>query len=106
VRRIYLEIDRLSVDAFVASSYARRFCLYLSPHFGKVVPFSTRDMMELCPFLLPRNAGWSMWNMDLVFSWFVVSLAWYVDELENQGASSDDATPSRQEVSADYIFED
>jgi hypothetical protein len=106
VRRVYLEIDRLSVDAFVASSYARSLCLNLPPYFGKIVEFPTRNVIKLCPFLLPCDASRSMWDMNLVFPWPVVSFAGYIDELENQGASSNDATSSGQEVSADYVFQD
>lgn len=81
MRRINFEIDRLSVDAFVASSYARSLCLDFSPHLREVIPFPPRNMIKLSPFLLSCNAGWSVWDMDFVVSRLVVSVAWYVDEL-------------------------
>lgn len=106
VRRVDLEIDGLSIDAFVASSNARSLCLNFSPHVVEIIPFPSGNMVELCPFLLSCNASWSMWNMNFVVSRSVVSVAWYVDELENQGASGNNATSSRQEISAYNVLED
>lgn len=106
MRRVDLEIDRLPIDAFVASSNARSLCLNFSPHVVEVIPFPTRNMIELCPFLLSSNASWSMWNMNFVVSRAVVSVARYVDELENQGASGNNATSSRQKISAYDVLED
>jgi len=62
-------------------------------------------MMELCPFLLPRNACRSMWYVYFIPIWPVFSLAGNIDELQYQRSSRDDAAASREKISTDDVLE-
>jgi hypothetical protein len=103
MRRVNLEVDRLPIDAFIAASYARRLCLDFAFYFLKVVPSPTRNMMELGPFLLRRNARRCVWNLG--FSLLVI-VAWNIDELKDEWPSSHDAAASWQKISTNNILED
>jgi hypothetical protein len=81
MRRVYLEVDRLSVDALVASCDTRSLCFNLPLHLCEVIPTPSWHMVKLCPFLLARDAGWRVRHMDFVGGRFVVSFAGNVDEL-------------------------
>ena len=61
-------------------------------------------MMEFCPLLLSCNTCGSVWDMDLIVARFV-AFAWKVDELQDKWTTSDDATSSRQEISANDVFQ-
>jgi hypothetical protein len=105
MRRIYLEVDRLPVDALVAPCYARSFGFDFPFDLGEVIPSSSWNMVKLCPFLLTGNAGWSVRHVYFVGGGFVVPFAGDVDELQNQWPPCDYATPPGEEVSADDVLE-
>jgi len=81
VGRVDLEVDRLSVDTLVATSYPACLAFYLPLYILKVVPFPSGNVIEFRPFLLTCYTGWSMWDVDFVVAGFVVSIAWEVDKL-------------------------
>lgn len=95
MRRVYLEIDWLPVDAFIASCYTRSLGFNLPLHLGEVIPFATVYMMELSPFLLTGDAGRGVRHVYFIVGGLVVPFARYVDELKNQGSSCNYAAPSR-----------
>jgi len=95
----------LPVDAFVATSDATGLVLDLALDLRKVIPPSTRDVIELSPFVLTCDASRRVWYMYLVILRLVVSAAGYVDELKYQGPPCDDSTASREEITADNVFE-
>lgn len=56
MRRIDLQVDRLTVDTLVAASYASRLVLDLSLDVAEVGKPPVRNVMELSP-LVPRSRG-------------------------------------------------
>jgi len=80
MRRVYLEVYGLSIDAFVVARYTRSLRLNFSLNLSKVPPSPTWDMMKFGPFVLGGNACGGMW-----YSFFAVGTAlwWYVDELQD-----------------------
>jgi len=105
MRRVYLQVDRLSIDALVVSCYPGSLCLDLPFYLGKVIKSPPGYMMELSPFLLSSYTSGSMWDVDFIIGGLVVSLAGKIYELKNERSSSDDAASSRKEISADDVLE-
>lgn len=105
VGRVDLQVDWLSVDALIVSSYPRGFILNLPLHLLKVSVLLAGSMMEFGPFRLLSYRGSSMWNMDLVSLWRIL-LARDVDELQDKWSPRNNAASSRQKVSADDVLED
>jgi hypothetical protein len=103
--RVDLEIDRLAIDALVVSCYPRGLVLDLLLYLLEIVEFASGLMMKLSPFILASNTRWSMRNMDLVVSRTVLAITGDVDELEDQGAASDDAAATREKVPTDDVLE-
>jgi hypothetical protein len=81
MRRVYLEINWLPVDAFVASRYSRSLGLDFSLHLGEVIPPPAWNVMKFRPLFLSRDACWCVWHMDFIATRLVVSLAGEIDEL-------------------------
>ena len=105
VRRVDLEVDGLSVDAFVVASNSRRLILDLALHLLEVVESSTGYVIELAPFVLSGYRCGSMRHVDFIVARFVFAVGGYVDELQDERSSSDNAGASREEVAADDVFE-
>lgn len=103
MRRVDFEVDGLPVDALVGSRDPRGFILDLSLHVGEVVEPPVWNVMELGPLRAPRCVGGSVGVVDGLWSILIVG---DVDELKNQRPAGDDAASSRQEVSADNVFQD
>jgi hypothetical protein len=103
MRRVDFEVDGLPVDALVGSRDPRGFILDLSLHVGEVVEPPVWNVMELGPLRAPRYVGGSVGVVDGLWSILIVG---DVDELKNQRPAGDDAASSRQEVSADNVFQD
>lgn len=101
---IDLEVDRLSVYAFVVARYSGGFVLNFSLYISEVVVSATQQMMELCPFVLSGNTRWRMRNMNFIAIGLVRAFAGNVDELENQRSASYNSTAPWQKVSADNVF--
>lgn len=57
MRRVDLEVDRLSVDALVVAGNPRGFVLDFALHVGEVAESTVWDMMELGPFRSPSLGG-------------------------------------------------
>lgn len=57
VRGVDLEVDGLSVDAFVVTGDSGRLVLNLALYITKVVESSVGDMVKLCPFGATGSAG-------------------------------------------------
>jgi hypothetical protein len=102
VRRVDLEIDRLAVDALVASSYPRGFILDLSLNVAKIRESSAWDMMELGPLRASSGSRRSIWIVEGIWRIFILL---NVDELQDQRSTCANATSSREEISADDIFQ-
>ena len=92
MRGINLEVDGLSVDALVNTSDSSRLVLDLSLDVGKVVELAARDMVKFCPLGSPRSSGRSIGIAQRIGSLLIFG---NVDELENQGPSSNDAASAR-----------
>jgi hypothetical protein len=102
MRREDLEVDRLTVDALVATGNTGGLVLYLALYVAKVCESSVWDMMELCP-LIPESLVWvSIAGTDRLFG---IGLG-DVDQLQDQRSSSDDAATAGQKISTDDIFQD
>lgn len=99
-----LEIDGLSVYAFVASSDPISLVFDLSLDLLEVVKLVARQVMELCPLALSRNTLVGMQGVICVIFWLLVSLARKIDELEDQRPSSDNAAPSWKEIFSNEIL--
>lgn len=104
MRREDLQIDRLSVDALVASRDPCRLRFYLLLHLRKVIEFTPWEVVKLGPFVLTGNTSGSVWDVDLVRVRLVVPFTWYVDKLQDQRTSRNNSTSSWKEVSSDYIL--
>lgn len=102
--RVDFEVDRLSVDAFVASRYPGSLIFNLPLDLVEVVKLATGYVTKLAPLILSSYTGGSMWYVDLVAFRFVLVIAWNIDQLQYQGPSSDDAAATRQEVSANNVL--
>jgi len=102
--RVDFEIDRLAVDAFVASRYPGSLILNLPLDLAKIVKLATGNVTKLAPLVLSSYTGGGMWYIDLVAIRSVVAIAWNIDQLQYQRPSSDDAAATRQEVSANNIL--
>jgi hypothetical protein len=61
-------------------------------HHREIIELATREVVELCPFMLAGHASGRVRDMDLVIFGPVGALAGDVDELEDQGAPSNDST--------------
>lgn len=103
--RIDLEIDGLSIDAFVISCYPGGFCFDLPFNLGEIIKPPPRDVVKFCPFLLASDARRSMWDMDLVVDRLVVALTGNIDELKNQRSPRHDAASPGKKISADDVLE-
>lgn len=95
MRRIYFEIDRLSVDSLVAPCYPRRLIFNFPLDRGEVSKFLTTQMAKFGPFTLTSDAGGSVRNVYVVILWPVVPFAWDIDELKDKGPPGDDSTSPR-----------
>lgn len=104
MRRVDLEVDGLSVDALVASSDPGRLVLNFPLDLMKVVEAASGYVIELAPLILAGDRSWSVWHMDLV-AVRPVRGAGDVDELQNQGATSDNAASSREKIAPDNVFQ-
>jgi hypothetical protein len=105
MRRIDLEVDRLSVDALVAPRDARSLCFNLPFDLGEIKPSPAGNVVKFRPFLLAGDAGWCVRHVYFIGGGFVVPFAGNVNELQNQRPSRNYAASPGQEVSADNVFE-
>ena len=64
--RVYFEVDRLSVDALVVTSYPGRLVLDLSLYILEIRKATIGNVVELCPFWLRRYTRRSMRYMNFV----------------------------------------
>lgn len=101
--RVDFEIDGLSVDALVVTSYSGCLILNLSFYVLEIREPTIGNVVKLCPFWLRCNTCSSMRDMDFVSFWRVI-LAGYVDKLQNERPSCDYSTSSGQEISPNNIF--
>lgn len=76
-----LEIDRLSIDALVASRNPGGLRFYLLLYLQKVVKFAPRKMVEFGPFVLTGNTSSSVGDMDLIGGWLIIAFTRDIDEL-------------------------
>ena len=81
MRRVYLEIYRLAVYAFITSCDPGRFIFNLPLHLRKIVELAAHHVVKFCPFALSCHARRSVWNINLIIFWSVVAFAWDIDEL-------------------------
>lgn len=102
--RVYLKVDRLSVDALVVSCYSCSLVLNFPPDLAEVVETATRNVIELGPLILPCHAGGCVRYVDLIVL-RLVAVAGNVDELQDQRSSGDDAASSWKEISTDNVLE-
>lgn len=102
--RVNLEVNGLSVDALVISSYPRCLVLNLPLDLAKILEPPAGQVVELRPFVLCSNACRRVWCVDLIVIWLVSALAGDVDELQNQRSSSDNAASSREKVLSNDVF--
>lgn len=93
----------MPVDALVRTGDTGGLVLYLALDVGEICELATRDVVKFCPLGsasgMRRVVGICGW----IWSIFVVR---YVDELENEGAPSDDTAAAWEEVPANDVFED
>lgn len=103
MRGVNFKVDGLSIDTLVVAGDSGRFVLDLALDVGEVVELSARDMMELRPLGPPGGMGRSE---GIVYRLWGALVIGDVDELENQGSSSNNTASPRQKVSTDNVFED
>lgn len=96
MRRVDLEVDRLPVDSLVVSSNPSRLILDFPLDILELSKPSIWQVMKLCPFWLCSYCSCSMW--------FLLIVAWDIDELQNKRSSRYDAAATRQEVSTNDVF--
>jgi len=104
MRRVDLEVDGLTVDALVVSSNSGRLVLNLPLDLTKVVEATTRDVIELSPFVLTSDRGRGVWHVDLI-ALGSVGIAGDVDELQNERTTSYDAASSWEKVATDNVLQ-
>lgn len=102
MRRVDLEVNGLSVNALVGSCDPSRLILDFSLDIREVIEATVRDVMKFGPFRAAGSCRGGVGIADRVGSIFIIM---DVDELEDEGATSYDATSSRKKVSANNIFE-
>jgi hypothetical protein len=88
MRRVDLEVNRLPVDSLVVSSNPSRLILDFP-----------LDILELC-----KPSIWQMMKLCPCSMWFLLIVAWDIDELQNKRSSRYDAAATGQEVSTDDVF--
>lgn len=76
-----LEIDRLSIDALVASCDPCRLRFNLLLHLSKVIKLAPRQVVEFGPFVLTGNTSSRMWDMDLIGFRLIITFTGNVDKL-------------------------
>ena len=106
VRRVDLEVYRLSVDALVRASDSVGLVLNLPLDFLEVVEAAAWNVVELSPFFLASNRFGSVRDVDGVIFGFVVACGGDVDELQYERSTCYDAAATGEEVLADNVFED
>lgn len=83
-----LQVYRLTVDSLVISRYSRGFVLNLLLYMCKIGVFPPRLMVKFSPLSVLLDTAGSVWFI------FVITVRGNVDELEDQGPSSNNATSS------------
>lgn len=101
--RVDLEVNGLSVDAFVVARHSCRLVFDLALYIRKVIEAAVRNMVKLGPFRPSGNVGRFVGVGGRVEGTLVLG---YVDELQDQGSSSTNATAAGQKVTTDNVFED
>lgn len=91
MRRVNFEINRLTVDALVATSDSRGLVFDLSLDVGEIRKPPVRNMMEFGPFCASCGSGTSIGIAGGVWSILVIG---DVDELEDERSSGADSTSS------------
>lgn len=99
--RVYLEVDGLSIDRLVAACHARCFIFDFAFDVREVSKPPVRNVMELGPFRSSGSFGRPIWIQGSLRYRLILG---HVDELENERTSRDDATASREEISADDVL--
>lgn len=79
MRRVNLEVDRLSVNALVVACYPGCFRLYFTLYLGEIVKPSSRVVKKLAPFLLTRDTGGRVGDMNFIMGRFVLAVARKID---------------------------
>lgn len=102
VRRVDFQVDGLAVDALVASCNSRRLIFNFPLHIPKVGEPPVGNMVELCPLIPESLVGIPVASGKGVLG---LILAGDVDQLQNQGPASHNATASGKEVSPNDVFE-
>ena len=102
MRRVDLEVNRLSVDTLVGASNSRCLILDFSLDITKICEPPAGDMVELCPLGFPCSCRGSIRVAHGIGGILVFG---NIDQLKNQWTSSNDATASGKEVAPDNIFE-
>ncbi len=97
--RIDFEIYRLPIDALIIACYSRRLIFNFPLDVLEFRKSSIWYVVKLGPFWLCGYRG------GCVGFWGII-VGGDIDELENERSSSNDATATRQKVSANDIFED
>jgi hypothetical protein len=97
----YLEVNGLAIDAFVAPCDARGLVLDLALDIAKVVEPPVGDVMKLGPLIQGGLGRVPVAGLGVISG----VLAGNVDQLQNEGSSSNDAAATGEEVSADDVLE-
>lgn len=92
MRRVDLEVDRLSVDTLVVAGNSGCLVLNFALDIAKIVEPPVGDVVELCPLGTASSTGGSIRIACRVGS---VLIFGNVDELKDQGATSADAGSAR-----------
>ena len=92
MRRVDLEVDRLSVDALVVTGNSGCLVLNLALDIAKIVEPAVGYVVELCPLGTASSTRGSIRIACRVGSVFIFG---NVDELKDQGTTSADAGPAR-----------
>lgn len=91
MRRVYLQVDRLPIYAFITASYPRGLTLDLSLDLLEVIKPPTGYMVEFSPLILSCHGCRRVRYMDLIICGFVFPLRGKVNKLQDKRSTGDDA---------------
>ena len=99
--RKYFEVDGLAIDALVAPCDSCSLVFDFPLDIAEVVEPPVGDVVELGPFISSRLIGVPVDRGPCILT----IIARNVDELQDEGPSSNDTAASGEKISADNVLE-
>lgn len=98
-----LEVDGLAVDSLVGAGNSGCLIFDFALDVAKIGESPVRNMVELCPFVAASSIWVPVAGMGHIFG-LVVGRD--IDELKDEGSSSNDSTAAREKVATNNVLED